>query len=180
MSRTWLDVLRSEVAAGSLAVVSGKLGISRTAVSQLCNDKYPGDMARMQMLVEGVFMGHTVECPILGPIPLHQCQAHQRRSAGDVGNSPSDIKLWKACRSGCPNSQIEEAQQLRQPMRLAVRDVTNQSVLYDAQATIRRLERQSASDTSSTNGAQKKLIDLLKSELEALGVRYNRLVKKGG
>jgi hypothetical protein len=178
MSRTWLDVLRAEVAAASLSTVSRKLGISRTAISQLCNDKYPGDLVRMQQLVEGVYMGHTVVCPILGNIPSHQCLANQRRSAGEVSNSPMDIKLWKACRSGCPHSQVEDSAKLRQPMRLAVQPIDETQPFYEAQSTIRRLERQSATDAGSTGNQQRNLIELLKAELEAIGVRYNRLVKQ--
>jgi transcriptional regulator with XRE-family HTH domain len=178
MTRTWLEVLRAEVSASSLAVVADKLGISRTAVSQLCNEKYPGDMERMQMLVEGAFMGHTVSCPILGDIPLHQCLAHQRKPAGQVGDNPTQIKLWKACRSGCPHSRLDDSERLRQPMRLVVADrpVTVQE--YDAIAAIRRLERQASSDAGPTGNTLRILNDLLKSELEALGVRYNRRIKQ--
>ncbi len=50
---TWLEVLQAEVAASSLAQVAEKLGLSRTTISQVCNEKYPGDMARVQTLVEG-------------------------------------------------------------------------------------------------------------------------------
>ena len=99
---TWLEVLQAEVAASSLAVVADKLGLSRTTISQVCNQKYPGDLARVQRLVEGNLMGHKVTCPILGEIPVHQCLAHQRRRADEVGTRPMDIKLWKACHSGCP------------------------------------------------------------------------------
>lgn len=99
---TWLEVLQAEVAASSLAVVADKLGLSRTTISQVCNEKYPGDLARVQKLVEGNLMGHKVICPILGEIPVHQCLAYQRRRADEVGTRPMDIKLWKACHSGCP------------------------------------------------------------------------------
>ena len=53
---TWLEVLQAEVAASSLAQVAEKLGLSRTTISQVCNEKYPGDMARVQTLVEGALM----------------------------------------------------------------------------------------------------------------------------
>ncbi|WP_279491775.1 helix-turn-helix domain-containing protein [Aeromonas veronii] len=66
---TWLEVLQAEVAASSLAQVAEKLGLSRTTISQVCNEKYPGDMARVQTLVEGALMGNKVRCPILGGYP---------------------------------------------------------------------------------------------------------------
>ena len=57
---TWLEVLQAEVGASSLSVVAEKLGLSRTTISQVCNEKYPGDLARVQKLVEGNLMGHKV------------------------------------------------------------------------------------------------------------------------
>lgn len=44
---TWLEVLQAEVEASSLAVVADKIGLSRTTISQVCNEKYPGDLARV-------------------------------------------------------------------------------------------------------------------------------------
>ncbi|MFM4963760.1 transcriptional regulator [Aeromonas bivalvium] len=178
--KTWLEVLQAEVAASSLAVVADKLGISRTTISQVCNEKYPGDMARVQKLVEGNLMGHKVTCPILGEIPVHQCLAHQRRSPSEVGSSPMDIKLWKACRSGCPNSQISEEQLLRRPMRLSVTQSSGQqkAARYDAEATLSRLRRQAKSDGENASSSLRILAELLAEELKILGIKYNRLLDK--
>ena len=178
---TWLEVLQAEVAASSLAVVADKLGLSRTLISQVCNQKYPGDLGRVQKLVEGTLMGHTVICPIMGEIPVHQCLAYQRRGPKEVGNSPVDIKLWKACRSGCPHSQLGEDQRLRRPMRLAVEQsskVMDRSARYDAEATLSRLRRQAKSDGESTSSSLRILTELLAEELRIMGIKYNRLLDK--
>ena len=177
---TWLEVLKAEVAATSLAVVSEKLGLSRTLISQVCNEKYPGDLARVQMLVEGNLMGQTVNCPILGEIPVHQCLAHQRRGPSDVGSRPMDIKLWKACRSGCPHSQLTEEQQLRRPMRLSVEQGkgTQKTARYDAEATLSRLRRQARSDGDNASSSLRILSELLADELKIMGIKYNRLLDK--
>jgi len=180
--KTWLEVLQAEVLASSLAQVADKLGLSRTLISQVCNQKYPGDLARVQTLVEGTLMGHTVTCPILGEIPVHQCLAHQRKSASEVGSSPMEIKLWKACRSGCPHSQLDESQQLRRPMRLAretpASAAPDKAPRYDAEATLSRLRRQANSDGGNASAAQRILNDLLAEELKILGIKYNRLLGK--
>ncbi|ACQ92345.1 conserved hypothetical protein [Tolumonas auensis DSM 9187] len=181
MSSAWLEVLRSEVKKTSLQKVADKTGLSRTLISQTCNDKYPGDLERVRQVVESVFMGAKVNCPILGEIPQHLCMAHQKKQAGELGDNPMAIKLYKACRSGCPYSQIDETELLRQPIRLHVADVGEQKAavaLYDASAVIRRLERQANSDAGTSGSVQKIMNDLLKSELDAMAVRYNRLLKQ--
>ncbi|MNQ88590.1 hypothetical protein D3C85_1038590 [compost metagenome] len=178
---TWLEVLQAEVAASSLAVVADKLGISRTTISQVCNQKYPGDLARVEKLVEGNLMGHKVICPILGEIPVHQCLAYQRRKADEVGTRPMDIKLWKACHSGCPHSQISEAQQLRRPMRLPVEQSSQgveRSTRYDAEATLSRLRRQAKSDGENASSSLRILAELLTEELKIMGIKYNRLLDR--
>jgi len=181
MNKTWLEVLRDEIKRTSLQKVADKTGLSRTTLSQASNEKYPGDLERVKSAVESVFMGATVVCPILGEIPLHVCLSHQKKQAGDVGDNPQAIKLYKACRSRCPNSQLDETEQLKQPIRLYIPDAAESKpalAQYDVATVIRRLERQANSDAGSTGAAQKILNDLLKSELEAMAVKYNRLVKQ--
>ncbi|MCH7371057.1 transcriptional regulator [Aeromonas sp. MR16] len=181
---TWLEVLRQAVASSSLAVMAERLGISRTTISQVCNEKYPGDLVRIQGLVESVLMGHTVECPILGRIPQHQCQAHQRRKAGDVGSTPNEIRLYKACRSGCPHSQLGEEELLRRPMRLPVKTIDSEPVAvaqYDADAVLGRLRRQARTDGGDNLSRQNlALLALLEEEIKILGIRFNRLLVKAG
>lgn len=182
----WLLELRKQVETTSLKVVADKLGVSKTTVSLLINGKYPADTAKMQNLVESVFLGYTVHCPILGEIPKHRCAAQQ--STVDPGNRPQAIQLWKACRSGCENSELED--RLSIPIRLSTETNKPSSVKpatqrdrpkqYDARTAISRLERQARSDSEGMNGAnfQRTLNELLKRELLALGSRYNRLLKQ--
>lgn len=181
---TWLKVLRQEVASSSLAVMAERLGVSRTTISQVCNERYPGDMGRIQGLVESVLMGHTVECPILGRIPQHECMAHQRRKAGEVGSTPNEIRLYKACRSGCPNSQLSEEEHLRRPMRLPVKSIDSEPVAvtqYDADAVLGRLRRQARTDGGDNLSRQNlALIALLEEEIKILGIKFNRLLVKAG
>lgn len=98
-----------------------------------------------------------------------------------MGSSPMDIKLWKACRSGCPHSQLTEAQQLRRPMRLSVELGSGQqkAARYDAEATLSRLRRQAKSDGENASNSLRILAELLAEELKILGIKYNRLLDKG-
>ncbi|ODS10956.1 hypothetical protein [Vibrio scophthalmi] len=185
---TWLDELRQQVDSASLGIVAKEMGLSKATISLVINGKYNGDMVRMQAIVESVYMGHTVNCPVLGEIPKHKCAAHQ--SAKHVGSTPNAIRLWKACRSGCSHSQLKE--RLNTPVRFSLdepvsplRQKQQSSTTerpgrqYDAISICARLERQAKTDADIKAGSYNRLyIDLLKRELTALGNRYNRLLKQ--
>ena len=165
----WLAALQQAVKSSSLATVAQRLGVSRTLVSQVCNQKYPGDLERVQKLVEGVYLSCTVMCPILGEIRQDQCLAHQARS--NVSSNPLYIQVYKACRSGCQHSRIPEEKQLKRPVRLQVEDETVE--LYQASRVIRRLSFQA-------DGNERELVKLLSNELEHVAMRLNQLLKKQG
>ncbi|WP_325892999.1 hypothetical protein [Grimontia sp. NTOU-MAR1] len=188
---TWFNELRNQVDATSLGSVANAMGVSKAMISQVLNGKYKGNMQRVQGLVESVFMGYTVVCPVLGEIPKHKCAAHQ--NAKHVGSTPNAIRLWKACRSGCPNSQLDE--RLTTPIRLSIESkaamqksekvrsqpTSEKAALrqYDAAAVCARLERQAKTDSEHMAGSYHRLyIELLKRELIAVGNRYNRLIKE--
>ncbi|EOD54118.1 hypothetical protein [Aeromonas molluscorum] len=165
----WLVALQQAVKSSSLAVVAQRLGVSRTMVSQVCNQKYPGDLVRVKRLVEGAYLASTLICPILGEIRQDQCLAHQGRS--NVSSNPLYIQVYKACRSGCPHSRIPEEKQLKRPIRLRTEGETVE--LYHAGRVISRLTFQAAGD-------EQVLVKLLSNELEHLAMRLNQLLKKQG
>lgn len=99
----WLDVLRRECAASTQTTVAKRLGVSAAMVNQALGGKYKGDISRLQRLVEGAFM--NVFCPVLGEIPLDTCAHHQKQPFVPV--NPQRVRLFRACRSGCPHSRIE-------------------------------------------------------------------------
>ncbi|WP_173497582.1 helix-turn-helix transcriptional regulator [Shewanella sp. ISTPL2] len=160
----WLEVMAEQVELHGQRAVAEKLKISRTTVSQVLNRKYPGDMDRIQKLVEGAYMNRTVHCPVLGDIPLNECLDHQRNTR--TTGSPIRIKLYRACRSGCPSSSLDKAQVFSLQSSLQAR--RNE---YDAEGAIRRLQLQAGEDKSV-------LINLLKDELKHLGTKFNRVMKE--
>jgi len=167
----WLEVLRQQVAELGQPKVGKMLGVSTTCVSQVVNEKYPGDMQRIEKLVEGVFLQKCVNCPALGDLPLHECMKHQARKG--VSSNPTYIALFKMCRSGCPHSSLTE--RLKRPEIISF-DQQRKLHLYDYQSAVHRLTRQ-ASNAKSFANAQL-LISLLTNELEVLGIKYNKLIKK--
>ena len=161
----WLSVLIEQTKQHGQQSVATELGISKTAVSQLVNDKYLGSMERMQKLVEGAYMNQVVNCPILGEISLHDCDKHQRNTI--TSGNPQRLRIYKACRSGCPHSQQPKKFNKPIPVRTQVSSNANR---YNASAVISRLERQVQSD----GGGLRQLCELLKQELKAVEYRFNR------
>lgn len=165
----WLAALQQAVKSSSLAAVAKRLGVSRTMVSQVCNQKYPGDLERVQKLVEGVYLSCTVQCPILGEIRQDQCLEHQNRRS--VSSNPLYIQVYKACRSGCPHSRLSEEKQLKRPIQLSTEG--GQVELYQAGRAISRL-------TFQADGDERELVKLLSNELEHVAMRLNQLLRKSG
>lgn len=101
----WLRVLAEQCDhVGSQAQVARRIGYSASTVNQVLAAKYRGDLRKVAAAVEGAFLAATVECPVLGQIATDKCLAHQRRPM--AGTNPQRVRLWRACRGGCPHSRI--------------------------------------------------------------------------
>jgi|ThiBioDrversion2_2_1062182.scaffolds.fasta_scaffold23815_3 hypothetical protein len=84
---------------------TGRLvGYSYGAISGVINRTYPGRFDRVELAVRGTLMHAVVMCPVLGEIPTDMCLSHQK--AGWAPHNPQRIRLYHACRSGCPHSRI--------------------------------------------------------------------------
>ncbi|MCG9755005.1 hypothetical protein L1D40_07190 [Shewanella insulae] len=163
----WLEMLQQQVKDNGLRAVAERLGVSTSTVSQVTNEKYPGDVKRVQTLVESVYLDKNVMCPVLGEIPWHLCQQHQKNHY--TGN-PQKLRLYRACRSGCSHSDLpttQNAQLLAHPQQ------ASRGAEYDAEAVINRLKRQINTDGGNAIG----LSELLEDELKALASRYNRALR---
>ncbi|PKG74212.1 transcriptional regulator [Shewanella sp. GutCb] len=167
----WQHILKEQAAAHGQEHVGKELGVSKTVVSQLINDKYPGDLKRMQKLVEGAYMNRMVHCPILGDIALHQCDKHQGNTST---SNPIRLRLYRACRSGCDHSVLPIKKQFKR-IAMTVNTDATAAKRYSADAVYSRLERQSVTD----GGGLRQLCELLKQELKAMELRYNRLLTQG-
>lgn len=113
MSTDWIDVLRVTSAAIGQKRAADKIGYSVTVVNQVLKGHYKGDLNRIKAAVEGALMGHTVDCPVVGEIPLQKCIEHQR--APFRSTNPIAVQLYRACRGGCPNSLIKAGDASKEP-----------------------------------------------------------------
>lgn len=162
----WLEMLRREVAKHGLGKVAEMMETSRTSVSQLVNDKYPGNLDNMRRRVEGVFFNRTVQCPVAGEIPAQQCFTNQKRKPG---SNPMNLRFFKACRSGCEHSQQK---QLFGGDVIPSHFVSSTQSAYTPERTLHLLKRQ-AQDQSAEEDAEHIYIKLLESEVHNLAARLN-------
>lgn len=109
----WLTILREQAARTSQAAVTARLREasgngypSHAVVSQALSGKYKGRLDRLQALVEGVWGGAVVACPVLGDIGRDACDRHQR--APFLPTNGARIELFRACQT-CPQNPNRRA-----------------------------------------------------------------------
>ncbi len=90
-----MQMLRDKVKEHGQAEVARRLGISAAAVSQILSGKYQAAPDAILGRVIEVFGGISIDCPVLGEIPLSQC-ADERKKAF-AATSHQRVALWKAC-----------------------------------------------------------------------------------
>lgn len=101
----WLSTLREQCRAHTQARVAELIGYSPAVVNQVLQGRYKGDTARVEKAVRGAFMGETCHCPVMGEIPVNQCMEIQKQPFAST--NPQRVRLFRACRAGCPNSQLD-------------------------------------------------------------------------
>lgn len=97
----WLAVLAAECKKTSQLEVAKALGYSASVINQVLNDKYQGDLYKLQEIVEGAFMGKTVDCPVIGSMPRHRCIEMQGRPF--AATNPLRVQLFHTCPT-CPHN----------------------------------------------------------------------------
>lgn len=100
----WIDALRTETERTSQSAAARKLGVSASVVNQVLKGRYRGRLDRVEARVRAQLMHEVVECPVLGEIERKRCDEEQRRPFSAA--SPQRVKIWRACRNGCPHSRI--------------------------------------------------------------------------
>jgi len=99
----WIIVLAEECDRTSQRAVAGRIGYSAGAVNQVLAAKYKAPTERIEQAVRGAYLAAVVDCPVLGELAADLCLEHQGKP---WGSSPMRIRLFNACRGGCPHSRI--------------------------------------------------------------------------
>lgn len=101
----WVEALAKACDGASQARVADRIGYSAATVSQVIKAAYKGDFSRVEAVVRGAFMAETVACPGRGcAIPTDECVGWRRRPYD--GANHLHVRMYRACRGGCPNSDI--------------------------------------------------------------------------
>lgn len=105
----WVLVLAEECDATSQLKAAGRIGYSTSAVCNVLKRKYGtengfgGDLQAVEQAVRGALLDATVICPVAGELPAHVCLDYQRQPFRST--NAQRVKLYRACRSGCPNKR---------------------------------------------------------------------------
>lgn len=99
----WVDVLREQCKKASQKKTADKIGYSPAVVNQVLKGTYKGDVVAVEQAVRGALMNTTVDCPVMGAMLGDECLRHQRQPF--AATNPMRLKLYKACRNGCPNKR---------------------------------------------------------------------------
>jgi hypothetical protein len=102
----WIAELAGLADREGLAGAAGRIRYSRSAVSTIIAGKYAGDMDRVEQMVRGALMAAEVECPVLGAIGRDRCLTEQKQPWR--ATSAIRVRLYHACRSGCPHARQKE------------------------------------------------------------------------
>lgn len=102
----WVRALAEKCDATSQQKVGADLGRSGTLVNQVLRAAYGmnGHAGRLDLFearVRGTYLKETVSCPVLGAISTRTCLDEQAKPYANT--NPTRVKVYKACRSGCPN-----------------------------------------------------------------------------
>lgn len=98
----WVAMLAEVSDRQSQASVGRTIGYSAAVVSQVVNNRYPGDLERVGEAVRAALMAETTTCPEFGhEIALATCLEHQKHAKAGNKSSAFRARMATACRD-CP------------------------------------------------------------------------------
>ena len=101
----WLIALADAADDRGTKPVAESIGYSPSLISAVVNGSYNGKYHHVEKAVREALMRGVVGCPVMGEITGEKCAGYQRRKL--AATNPAAIRLFKACRSGCPNSSLK-------------------------------------------------------------------------
>lgn len=104
----WVADLARECHVASQNKVAARMEFSAAVISQVLANKYPGDLAGVEEVFNGVFNNATVTCPALGTLPSHQCRQWREKARNFVGINSQRVQMYRACH-GCARFKKEAA-----------------------------------------------------------------------
>ena len=159
----WLMELTKQCEGKSQRQVAAELGVSPAMVNQVLKGTYKGSLETIRIKVEGLYLNSCVNCPVLGEIPIHECKNNQDRPFS--ASNPLRVKVFRACRAGCPYSSLENTAKTQRITPVGGEDENSR---YPLEAQIDFCRRMAGGD-------QGKFSELLERELRKVANQYNAL-----
>jgi len=101
----WMVALAAAADDRGAKLVAASIGYSPSLISAVVNGSYNGSLQHVEKAVREALMRGVVGCPVMGEITGEKCASLQRRKL--AATNPQAVRLFRACRSGCPNSSIK-------------------------------------------------------------------------
>lgn len=102
----WLVELQQQCNGKSQTKVAKELGYSPAVINQVLKGTYKGNLSNVAETICSVYLGETVICPVMGELEKHRCKQFQKETFS--ATNPVRIRRYRACRSGCINSEVQE------------------------------------------------------------------------
>ncbi|AFT74490.1 MULTISPECIES: hypothetical protein [Alteromonas] len=93
----WFALLLKKVKELGRRQVELDTGMSKTTLSQVLNEKYPGSISNIEKKVLAAYANLTVTCPVLGSIAVKRCLNEQIRPFS--ASNPQRVRLFRACQN---------------------------------------------------------------------------------
>ena len=103
----WIACLARQSAETSQREAAARIGRSASLVSQVLGGVYRGDLGAIEDAVRGAWMNASVDCPALGTLPTHECQAWRRKARSFVNVNSLRVRMYRAC-SNCPRNRKDD------------------------------------------------------------------------
>lgn len=101
----WVNELAALVDQIGLKAAGARVGYSGSAMSQVINAKYPGDLAAVEAEVRSALLSPTVDCPVLDEITREICLEYQAKPFSAA--SARSALVFHACKR-CPNARQQK------------------------------------------------------------------------
>jgi len=105
----WILALANECDNTSQKKTADRIGYSAAVVNTVLGRTYKGDFNAVEKAVKGALQAEKVMCPVAGELPGHRCQEYQRQTFSATNSMR--VKLYQACRNGCPHSRHTKREQ---------------------------------------------------------------------
>lgn len=100
----WILAMAEECDRTTQRQVAVRIGYSAGAVNQVLAAKYKAPTDRIEQAVRGAYLSAVVHCPAAGEMAADRCMEIQKQPW--AATNPQRVRLYTACRSGCPHSRI--------------------------------------------------------------------------